>query len=162
VPRSKKQQCQYSHVAESMWDNPNFIQVRFHIGQYISASVNTKAKREQIKVVYSIMKTTLELIDVSIFTSPYLFLLKFDSYLKQAMIKHSQDKDQFLKVTIKKMQETQMFEDELKEADEHKSVLFARLQDLEDKLAKESQLKNTKFLLPFYLGNQVIYMYTLD
>jgi hypothetical protein len=56
-----------------MWDNPNFIQVRFHIGQYISASVNTKAKREQIKVVYSIMKTTLKLIDVSIFTSPYLF-----------------------------------------------------------------------------------------
>jgi hypothetical protein len=78
------------------------------------------------------------------------------------MIKHSQDKDQFLKVTIKKMQETQMFEDELKEADEHKSVLFARLQDLEDKLAEESQLKNTKFLLPFYLGNQVIYMYALD
>jgi hypothetical protein len=71
------------------------------------------------------------------------------------MVKHSQDKDQFLKVSIKRMQETQMFEDELKEANEHYSVLFARLQELEAKLAEESQFKNGKFLLPFYLGNQV-------
>jgi hypothetical protein len=57
---------------------------------------------------------------------------------------------------------TQMFEDKLKEANEHYSVLFARLQELEAKLAEESQFKNGKFLLPFYLGNQVISEYTLD
>jgi hypothetical protein len=43
----------------------------------------------------------------------------------QAMVKHSQDKDQFLKVAIKWMTETQAFEDELKEVSELNSVLFA-------------------------------------
>jgi hypothetical protein len=43
--------------------------------------VNTEAEREQIKVLYSSMKATSELIDVSIFTSPYLFVLKFYSFL---------------------------------------------------------------------------------
>jgi hypothetical protein len=124
--------------------------------------VNTEAEQERIKVLYSSMKTTSELIDVSIFTSPYLFVLKFDSFLIQAMVKHPQDKDQFLKVSIKRTQETQMFEDELKEANEHNSVLFARLQELEAKLAEESQLKDGKFLLPFQLENQVISEDTLD
>jgi hypothetical protein len=78
------------------------------------------------------------------------------------MVKHSQDKDQFLKVSIKRMQETQTFEDEFKEANEHNSALFARLQELEAKLAEESQLKDGKFLLPFCLENQVISKYTLD
>jgi hypothetical protein len=78
------------------------------------------------------------------------------------MVKHPQDKDQFLKVSIKRTQETQMFEDELKEANEHNSVLFARLQELEAKLAEESQLKDGKFLLPFQLENQVISEDTLD
>jgi hypothetical protein len=32
VPRSRKQLHQYSHVAESLWDNLDFIQVRFHTG----------------------------------------------------------------------------------------------------------------------------------
>jgi hypothetical protein len=108
------------------------------------------------------MKSTPELVDVSIFTSPYIFVLKFDCSLIQAMVKHSQDKDQFLKVSIKRMQETQMFEDELKEANKHNLVLFTQLQELEAKLAEESQLKDGKFLLPFYLGNQVISEYTLD
>jgi hypothetical protein len=78
------------------------------------------------------------------------------------MVKHSQDKEKFLKVSIKRMQETQMFEDELKEANEYYLVLFAWLQELEAKLSEESQFKNGKFLLPFYLGNQVIFEYTLD
>jgi hypothetical protein len=99
VPRSEEQPCQYSCVAESPWDNLDFIQAEVHNGRYISASVNTKTEREQIKVLYSSMKTTSELIDVSIFTSPYLFILKFESSLIQAMVKHSQDKDQFLKVS---------------------------------------------------------------
>jgi hypothetical protein len=43
----------------------------------------------------------------------------------QAMVKHSQDKDQFLKVVIKWMAETHSFEEELKEVSELNSVLFS-------------------------------------
>jgi hypothetical protein len=76
VPRSEKQPCQYSHIAESLWDNLDFIQAGFHIGRYISTSVNIEAKREQIKALYSSMKNTSWLIGVSIFTPSYLFCLE--------------------------------------------------------------------------------------
>jgi hypothetical protein len=33
VPLSKKQLRQYSCVAESLWDHPDFIQAEFHIGR---------------------------------------------------------------------------------------------------------------------------------
>jgi hypothetical protein len=67
VPRSRKQPHQYSCVAESLWDNPDFIQAGFHIGRYVIASMNTEAEQEQIKALYSSMRTTSELVDVSIF-----------------------------------------------------------------------------------------------
>jgi hypothetical protein len=44
----------------------------------------------------------------------------------QALVKHSQDKDQFLKVVIKRMAQTQSFEDEHKEVSELNSILLAR------------------------------------
>jgi hypothetical protein len=110
----------------------------------VIASVNTEAEQEQIKALYSSMKTTSKLIDVSMYASPYNLILRSDSSLIQAVVKHSQDKDQFLKVSIKRMQETQMYEDELKEANEYNSVLFARLQELEAKCAEESQLKEPR------------------
>jgi hypothetical protein len=50
------------------------------------------------------------------------------------MVNHSQDKDHFLKVAIKRIQETQTFEDELKEATELNSILFTQNQELEAKL----------------------------
>jgi hypothetical protein len=81
VPRFERQLHQYSHIVESMWDNPDFIQAGFHIGQYITPSVSTEAKQEHIKALYSSMKNPSELIDVSIFTSSFLFVLKFDSLL---------------------------------------------------------------------------------
>jgi hypothetical protein len=122
--------------------------------------MNTEAEREHIKALYSSMKNTSELIDVSIFTSSYLFVLKFDSLLMQTVVKHSQDKDQFLKVSMKRMQETQMFENELKEANQYNSVLFTRLQELEAQLAEEHQPRNGKILLPLHLENKVISEYT--
>jgi hypothetical protein len=76
VLRSGKQPRQYSRVAEFLWGNPDFIQARFHIGWYISAFVNSEAERGQIKVLYSSMKSTSELIDVIIFTPYYPFCLK--------------------------------------------------------------------------------------
>jgi hypothetical protein len=54
---------------------------------------------------------------------------------------------------IKRMQETQTFNDELKEVSEHNSILFAQNQDLEGKLAKESQAKDGKPPLSFYFDN---------
>jgi hypothetical protein len=128
----------------------------------MTASVNTEAEREHIKALYSNMKTTSELIDVSIYASPYVFILRLDSCLIHVVVKHSQDKDQFLKVSIKRMQETQMYEYELKEVNECNSVLVARLRELEVKCAEQSRLKEGKFLSPFYLVNDVTSEYTLD
>jgi hypothetical protein len=60
----------------------------------------------------------------------------------QALAKHSQDKDQFLKVAIKRMMETKILEDELKEVGELNSLLLAEKQELEANLAKESWAKD--------------------
>jgi hypothetical protein len=60
----------------------------------------------------------------------------------QALVKHSLDKDQFLKVTIKRMMETQILENELKEVGKLNSVLLTEKQELEAKLAEESQAKD--------------------
>jgi hypothetical protein len=54
------------------------------------------------------------------------------------LVKHSEDKDQFLKVALKWMTETQVLEDELKEVSKLNSILLAQKQELEAKLAKES------------------------
>jgi hypothetical protein len=59
----------------------------------------------------------------------------------QALVKHSQANDQFLKVTIKWMMKTQILDDDLKEVSELNSILLAEKQELETKLAKESQAK---------------------
>jgi hypothetical protein len=63
----------------------------------------------------------------------------------QALVKHSQDKDQFLKVTIKWMTEMQILEDELKEVSELNSTLLIEKQELEAKLAIESQVKDGNY-----------------
>jgi hypothetical protein len=44
-----------------------------------------------------------------------------------------------------------MYETELKEANEYISALFTRLKELKTKCAEETQLKEGKILLPFYL-----------
>jgi hypothetical protein len=134
-----------------LWDNPDFIHVGFHIGRYVSASVNTQAEQEQIKALYSSMKTTFELIGVSFYAPTYLLTSRPNSSLIQAVVKHSGDKDQFLKVSLKKMQETQMYETELKEANEYILSLFTWLEELEAKCTEENQLKEGKILLPFCL-----------
>jgi hypothetical protein len=44
----------------------------------------------------------------------------------QALLKHSQDNDQFLKVALKRMTETQVLEDELNKVSKLNSVLLAQ------------------------------------
>jgi hypothetical protein len=68
----------------------------------------------------------------------------------QAMVKHSQDKDQFLKVAVKRIQETQTFEEELKATMKLILILLARNEELETKLTEESQSKEGNLSLSFY------------
>jgi hypothetical protein len=48
-----------------------FIQAKFHIGWVITAAVDNEAGQENIKVLYSSLKSTSAQIDVSDLTSPY-------------------------------------------------------------------------------------------
>jgi hypothetical protein len=43
--------------------------------------MNAEAEREQIKALYPSMKTTIELVDVSIYAFLYIFILGLDSFL---------------------------------------------------------------------------------
>jgi hypothetical protein len=69
----------------------------------------------------------------------------------QVIVKHSRDKDQFLKVVIKLMMETQILEDELKEVTVLNSILLAEKQELETKLAKERQAKDSEHLIDLFI-----------
>jgi hypothetical protein len=127
VRQSKEPLRQHSRVAESLWDNLDFIQAGFHISRFITTAVDTVADRENIEALYSSLKTTSTQINVSARQTALLHLLVMDLILfpMQVLVKHSQDKDQFLKVAIKWMIETQIFEDELKEVSELNSILHA-------------------------------------
>jgi hypothetical protein len=59
----------------------------------------------------------------------------------QTMVKHSEAKDQFLRVPVKRMTKTQLFEDELKEVSQLNSVFLAQKLELEAKLPEENQEK---------------------
>jgi hypothetical protein len=76
----------------------------------------------------------------------------FDSFLTQALGKHSRDKDQFLKVVIKRMAETQILDDELKEAGKLNSVLLKEKQELEAKLVEESWEKDGNHFLDSFFS----------
>jgi hypothetical protein len=45
VPQSRKKLHQHSQAVESLGDNPEFIQARFHIRHFITAVVDTEADR---------------------------------------------------------------------------------------------------------------------
>jgi hypothetical protein len=62
----------------------------------------------------------------------------------QTLVKHSQAKDQFLRVAVKRMTETRLFEDELKEVSRPNVVLLASNQEFEARLAEESKAKTGK------------------
>jgi hypothetical protein len=68
------------------------------------------------------------------------------------MVKHSTSKDQFLRVVVKRMMETQLFEDELKEVSQLNSILLAQKLELETRLAKESQAKDGKYFTNSFLS----------
>jgi hypothetical protein len=71
VPQSEAQPRQQSRVAESLWDNPEFIQARFHIGQFVTVAVDTEADWENIKTLYFSLKTTSAQIDINTLKPPH-------------------------------------------------------------------------------------------
>jgi hypothetical protein len=74
----------------------------------------------------------------------------------QALVEHFEAKDQFLRVTVKRLTETQLFEDELKEVSQLNIVLLARNQELEARLAEERQAKTGQYFSDFSFYNVVI------
>jgi hypothetical protein len=67
------------------------------------------------------------------------------------LVKHYRDKDQFLKVAIKRLTKTQILKNELKEVNELNLILLAEKQELETKLAKESQAKDDEHPIDFFI-----------
>jgi hypothetical protein len=64
MPQSGEQPQARLGVAESLWDNPDFIQAGFYISRFITVSVNTEAEQENIKAIYASLETTLAQINV--------------------------------------------------------------------------------------------------
>jgi hypothetical protein len=58
VPSFGTQPRLFSLVAESLWDNLDFIQTRFHIARYVTAVVDSEVERENIKALFSSLETT--------------------------------------------------------------------------------------------------------
>jgi hypothetical protein len=65
VTQSQKPLQQHSRVVESLLDNLEFIQVGFHIRWFVTTAIDTEADRENIKALYTILKSTSAQIDVS-------------------------------------------------------------------------------------------------
>jgi hypothetical protein len=67
VPCPEKQPWQYSRIAESLANNPEFIKAGFHIDRFITTAVDTEADRANIKALYSNLESASTCLNVSIF-----------------------------------------------------------------------------------------------
>jgi hypothetical protein len=146
APQPEKPSRQYSQVAKSLLDNLEFIQVGIRIGQFVTAAVDTEVDRANTKALYSALESTSTHLNVSLLLTLSLYshgtVLTF--LLIHALVKHSKAKDQFLRVVVKRMTKTQLFEDALKEVSQLKSILLAQKLELETRVAEESQAKDGK------------------
>jgi hypothetical protein len=80
VPQSEELPQQHSWVVESLRDNPEFIQARFHIRRFVTVTIDTKADRDgsDLLALHSSLKTTSAQIDGSVRQSSLLQLLGMD------------------------------------------------------------------------------------
>jgi hypothetical protein len=67
MPRPKNPPRQYLRVAESLFDNPKFMQDGFHISRFITMAVDTEVDQANTKALYFALKTTSTHLYVSIF-----------------------------------------------------------------------------------------------
>jgi hypothetical protein len=58
---------QYSRAVESLFDNPEFIQVGFHIGRYVTMAIDTEVDQTNTKALYFALEAALTHLGVSIF-----------------------------------------------------------------------------------------------
>jgi phospholipid N-methyltransferase len=104
--------------------------------------VDTKANRAKIEMLYIDLESTSTQINASIFRLVFCCLpcpaLTPHSFM-QNLVEHSHSKVQFMRVAIKRLTETQLFVDELKEVSEMNTVLLACNQELKAQLVKESR-----------------------
>jgi hypothetical protein len=80
----------------------------------------------------------------------------------QTLVEHSQAKDQFLRVVVKRFIETQLFKDELKEVSQLNIVLLIHNQELEAQLAEESYAKTRKCFIDFLFFDKNMLNETLN
>jgi hypothetical protein len=127
-------------------DNPEFIQVELYNGWFIMEAVDTEADWANTKVHYSTLESASTHLNINLLLTLSLYshgtVLTF--LLIQMLVKHFESKNQFLRVVVKRITETQLFEDELKEVSQLNLVLLAQKLELEAKLDEENQAKNGK------------------
>jgi hypothetical protein len=76
-----------------------------------------------------------------------VLLLILTPFFFQQLIEHSQSKDQYIRVALKRLTEKQILDDELKEERALNQTLLARNQELKTQLAMESKDKADKHIL---------------
>jgi hypothetical protein len=109
-------------------------------------AVDTEADRANTKVHYSALESASTHLNINLLLTLSLYchgtVLTF--LLIQMLVKHFESKNQFSRVSVKRITETQLFEDELKEVSQLNLVLLAQKLELEAKLDEENQAKNGK------------------
>jgi hypothetical protein len=106
----------FSWVDESLAKDLDFIKVRFHIGRFVTATINTATEQSDIQALRAGLDSTSLQINVS---APLLFLsyrslLNLTPFPIQKIIEHSHSKDKFWRICIQRLSEAQNFNDELR------------------------------------------------
>jgi hypothetical protein len=94
--------------ADTFTKNPDFIKVGFHIGRFFTVGVDTKKEHAVTEALMFNLEFALEQIKVSIFF-PFdvtVVLSILTPLLLQHLIEHSQSKDQYIRVALKRLTET--------------------------------------------------------
>jgi hypothetical protein len=136
-------------VADTLTTNPDFIKVGFHIGRFITASVDTEKEHAITEALKFNLEFVSEQIKVCISSSFHviMLLLILTLFFFQQLIEHSQSKDQYIRVALNRLTETQILDDELKEERALNQTLLARNQEVETQLSVESRDKAGKHIL---------------
>jgi hypothetical protein len=112
-PRVEKMPQSFLQVVDSLANDPDFMKVGCHIGNYITVTVNTKVKQVDIQALHSDLASTSLRINVSspfscsvLSATPDFFTLSSENHRE-----HSMSKDKFLKASLRKKFEAQDFKD---------------------------------------------------
>jgi hypothetical protein len=138
---------QAPRVADTLTGNPNFIKAGFHIGRFITIGVDAEKEHALTDALKCNLEFTSEQIKVSISFHITVLLSILTPLFFQQLIEYSQSKDQYIRVALKRLTETQILDDELKEEKALNKALLARNQELETQLAAESREKTGKHTL---------------